>query len=119
MAGVSPTQNTLKHYRSLGYKARVTEHWNPFAKVRQDLFGFIDVVAVGNGNIIGVQATSWSNHAARKSKIMSIEEPITWCQSRGLVHLISWKKVKNRWTPRLEDMTDEILKQERKLTNSV
>jgi hypothetical protein len=36
---MSPTQRSLAHLRRLGYQARVVERWNPFARVRQDLFG--------------------------------------------------------------------------------
>lgn len=69
MAKTSPTQRTLTEMRSRGYVCEVTEKWNPFAKVRQDLFGFIDVLCLGNGEIVGVQATSSDNVAARVRKI--------------------------------------------------
>ena len=43
--GTSPTQRTLKRLRDLGYLAEVVERWNPHAKVRNDLFGFGDVMS--------------------------------------------------------------------------
>ena len=55
--------------RSRGYTCEVTEKWNPFAKIRQDLFGFVDVLCLGDGEIVGVQATSADNVAARVRKI--------------------------------------------------
>lgn len=69
MSKVSPTQRTLKHMRGLGYTCQVVEHWNPFAKIRQDLFGFIDVLCLGNDEVVGVQSTSWGNVATRIRKI--------------------------------------------------
>lgn len=69
----SPTQRTLAELRKRGYRAQVVERWNPFARIRQDLFGVIDVVAVGNGETVGVQATSLSNVSARVRKIADAE----------------------------------------------
>lgn len=61
----SPTQRTLKHLRDAGYPlVQVVEKWNPHAHIRQDLYGIIDVLAVG-ADIVGVQATSGSNVASR------------------------------------------------------
>ena len=66
---MSPTQRTLRHLRRAGYPlVQVVERWNPYAKVRLDLFGIIDVVAVG-ADIVGVQATSGSNVSARVRKL--------------------------------------------------
>ena len=42
MSKITPTQRTLKHMRERGYTCQVVEHWNPFARIRQDLYGFID-----------------------------------------------------------------------------
>lgn len=69
MAKTSPTQRTLAEMRKRGYVCEVVERWNPFAKIRQDLFGFIDVLCLGDAEIVGVQATSASNVAARVKKI--------------------------------------------------
>ena len=41
-------QRTLAWLREHGYEAAKTEHFNWKAKVRQDLFGFIDVLAVSD-----------------------------------------------------------------------
>lgn len=80
---ISPTQRTLAELRKLGYMAAVVEHWNPHARIRQDLFGFVDVVAVGGGerelvvgeglHTLAVQATSGSNVASRLTKLRSQE----------------------------------------------
>lgn len=42
----SPTQRTLAECRKRGYTAQVVEKWNPHARIRQDLFGVIDIVAI-------------------------------------------------------------------------
>ena len=65
----TPTQRTLAEMRSRGYACEVVERWNPFARIRQDLFGFIDVLCLGDNEVVGVQATSAGNVSARVRKI--------------------------------------------------
>ncbi|WP_428851320.1 hypothetical protein [Imbroritus primus] len=70
----SPTQRTLALLRKEGYTAEVTEHWNAFAGIRQDLFNVIDVLALGDGEILGeIEKAArgaklhwtWGNHDLR------------------------------------------------------
>jgi hypothetical protein len=70
---VSPTQRSLKHLRAEGYVCWVTEHWNAFAHIRQDLFGIIDIIALKDGETLGVQTTSGDNVSARVKKIAGSE----------------------------------------------
>lgn len=101
----SPTQRTLAELRERGYPlVQVVERWNPYAKVRQDLFGIIDVVAVG-ADIVGVQATSASNVAHRIQKITdSPALPILRKAGiRVLVH--GWRKSRGRWVLREVDVS--------------
>lgn len=76
----------------------VTERWNPFAKIRQDLFGIIDIVAIGENKTIGVQTTSYSNMSARVKKIQQSESyPLLKAAGWNIV-VHGWKKNKsNRW----------------------
>lgn len=65
---MGPTARTVAHLRALGYTAEV-ERWNPFAKIRQDLFG-ADVLALKSGEpVLVVEATSETNVAARIQKL--------------------------------------------------
>lgn len=92
---MSPTQRTLKHLRDQGYPlVQVVERWNSFARRRIDLFGIIDVVAVG-ADIVGVQSTSGSNVAARVAKITESEAlpHLRKANIRVLVH--GWTKRAN------------------------
>jgi carbonic anhydrase len=88
---MSPTQRTLAHLRKLGYTAQVVERWNQFAKVRQDLLGFIDVLAIGDGRIVGVQATA-SAVAARVEKIRNEPRAREWLRAGGLIEVHGWAK---------------------------
>ena len=70
---ISPTQRTLKRLRdSEDYPlVSIVERWNAFAKIRQDLFGIIDLLAIDSkGNTVGIQVTSYSNISARVKKIL-------------------------------------------------
>lgn len=99
----SPTQRTLKLLRNKGMTCQVVERWNQFAKVRQDLFGFIDIVAMATSGvatsglepgIIGVQCTSGEggNRAARRAKIIAEPKAFTWLKAGGEIWLITWAK---------------------------
>lgn len=65
----SPTQRSKALMASEGYLVGVVEHWNPFARIRQDLYGCIDLLGVGAGGTLAIQTTSASNVAARVRKI--------------------------------------------------
>lgn len=73
MAKLSPTQRSLKEMRDRGYFCEVVERWNQFARIRQDLAGFIDVLCFGDGEVVGVQATSMSHVSERVKKIAEHE----------------------------------------------
>lgn len=108
---MTPTQRTLKYYRDAGFTCAVTEKWNPYAKIRQDLFGFIDLVALIPGRIVGIQTTSGSNHAARREKIRGLPEARKWLETGAEIHIASWAKKKPRgqkralWALRIEEIT--------------
>ena len=69
----SLNQRTIALYTDRGYKCEVVESYNAFTKRKKDLFSIFDVLAVGNGETIGIQITSKSNMAARIKKIEASE----------------------------------------------
>lgn len=99
-SSTSPTQRSLKHLRAAGYLCAIVEKWNMHARIRQDLYGFIDVLAIKGEDIIGVQSTSGDNVAARSTKITEHENyPVVIAAMRIVVH--GWRKnSKNRWVLR-------------------
>jgi hypothetical protein len=56
----------------------VVEKWVPQARRRIDLFGAIDLVAITDDGILGIQVTSGSNHAARRVKAEGLEAIDEW-----------------------------------------
>lgn len=89
---MSPTQRTLKLLREDNWLAQVVERWNPFAHVRQDLFGVIDVVAVRPGEILGVQCCAASSAAARLAKAVAEPKLRAWLEAGGSFVVHSWGK---------------------------
>lgn len=103
---VTPTQRSLAYLRAQGYRVAVVEHWNPHAKVRQDLFGIVDVLAIGKGITLAVQCTSdnGGNVSARVKKA-SDHESTPWIRDAGWSFEIhGWKKGK-RGPPRIVDVS--------------
>jgi hypothetical protein len=105
----SPTQRTLKHLRECGFTACIVEKWNPYARVRQDAFGFGDLLACvpADSEYRGtwlVQTTSGANHAARRRKIEESYEARNWRVAGGRIAVLSWTKIKGRWAPRWEEV---------------
>lgn len=105
---ISPTSLTLKHLRKQGYQlVAVTEKWNPHARIRQDLFGIIDVLAIRGTEILAVQATSGANVSARVDKLTEHESTpiIRAANIRLVVH--GWRKSQpsGRWTLREVDLS--------------
>lgn len=90
---LSPTQRTLAWLRARGYTCAITERWNPHAHIRQDLYGFCDVLAMQPGVLIAVQACAGSSAAARVSKIRAEARAALWleCPTRK-VWVMAWSK---------------------------
>lgn len=113
----SPTQHSLKHYRELGFTCAITEHFNSFARRRQDLFSFIDIVCIKEGEpgVLGIQTTSTSNMGARILKIK--QEPIAkiWLAAGNRIVVDGWQKDKvGRYQLTTYEITPEnIFKDER------
>lgn len=73
-SGNSPTKLSLDELRKRGCVAAVVEHWNAWARIRSDLFGFIDVLALSpTGETIAVQACRRADVATRVNKIAEAE----------------------------------------------
>ena len=58
MASKSPTQRSLEYLREQGYFCAVVEKWNSFTKQRQDLWGWCDILAIRENEVLAVQVTS-------------------------------------------------------------
>jgi len=90
----SPTQRSLKMLRDDGWFCAITEHWNQYSRTRNDLFGFIDLLAIRGNETLAVQTTSGDNVSARIEKIRGIQAARLWLESPGRkIHVHGWRKV--------------------------
>lgn len=110
-SSTSPTKRTLDLCRKHGWTAAVVEKWNMHAKVRQDLFGFVDVLAMSGVGFVGIQSTSGSNVSARLKKIMANEHAAEWLRCGGRILIHGWRKLakSKRWECREVEVTLEML----------
>lgn len=101
----SPTQRTLRHLRKAGYPlVQVVEKWNPHARVRQDLFGLIDVLAVGPEGTLAVQCTTAGNLPSRLAKLRASAALPVLRKAGWVVQVHGWRKRRpsGRWALREE-----------------
>jgi hypothetical protein len=108
----SPTSRTLEWLRKRSFTAQVVERFNQFAKVRQDLFSVIDVVALcpGRPGVLGVQACAAASHANRLAKVIAEPKARLWLECGNDLWLMSWRKggakgKRKIWTERVEVVT--------------
>jgi hypothetical protein len=92
-----PTQRTLAKLRADGYTCAIVEKWNKWAKVRQDMGGFADIVAWKPGaGVLAIQTTSGSNVAARIQKIKESTAACAWLLSPAWLEVWGWRKAGER-----------------------
>ena len=91
---MTPTQRSLAELRKRGYIAAIVEHWNPFAHIRQDLFGILDLVAIHPGyiGVLGIQCTSDTNVAARVEKAKENANLAVWMRAGNRFAVWGWGK---------------------------
>src|SRR5688500_17356389 len=106
----SPTQRSLKKLRDDGYLVHVAERWNPWAKVRQDAFGFVDLVALKAGEPpLLVQVTSGSHASERMEKIRGLPSFEVVRKALVKIQVHAWRKAgprggRKKWEVRIEEM---------------
>lgn len=94
---LSPTQLTIRKLKAEGWPlVQVVERWNPWAKIRQDLFGF-DVLAVWNNRQLWVQCTTAPNVPARVKKLQA-NPAIRHLASPNICMCVwGWAKTGRKW----------------------
>ena len=93
----SPTQRSLALLKARGYTVAIVEHWNPFAHIRQDLFGFGDLLAIRKGEVLLVQVTTGGNVSKRVDKITAHDNYPRVVESGIAVSVHGWRKLKAGW----------------------
>lgn len=103
----TPTTLSLASLREAGYVAAVVEHWNPHARIRQDLFGFIDIIAIKPGETLAVQTTSRGNMSSRLRKIADHPNLPAVREAGWRIEVHGWAQKKPRapWECRTVDVS--------------
>lgn len=90
---MSPLQRSLKKLRADGWFCAITEHWNPWSKIRQDLFSFVDILAIRHNATLAVQTTTAGNMNKRVAKIRACQAASVWLESPDrLIEVHGWSK---------------------------
>ena len=114
---ISPTARTLSLLREREWPADIVERWVPGKKIRKDLFGCFDIVALDTQpGVIGIQVTSdnGGNVSARTLKIKRSPLAIAWLAAGNRIVVHGWGKrgkagTIKRWTLREVPVTLETL----------
>lgn len=100
------TQRSLKALRDAGYLVAITERWNDFAKIRQDLFGFVDLLALRENETLAVQVTSRENISSRVAKISESEHIAAVRKAGWRIEVHGWRKEANgRYSCKVVDVS--------------
>lgn len=104
-ASLSPTQRSLAYLREQGYLVAIVERWNPHARIRQDLWGWCDLLAIRKNEVLAVQVTA----SAVSERIKKIQESETVAQVRDAgirVEVHGWRKnSKKKYVLRIKDIS--------------
>ena len=105
MAKLTPTQRSIAHLKELGYRVDVVERWNPFARIRQDLWGWCDLLCLRKGEVLAVQVTA-SGVSERIKKIMA-SNTLALVRDAGVrIEVHGWRKnSKGFYVLRVEDIS--------------
>ena len=91
----SQNSRTVALMESRGYKCDVVESYNAFTRRKKDLFSIFDILAIGNGETVGIQITSKSNMSSRIKKISESEFLPELVRSGWRLIVIGWFKKPN------------------------
>ena len=112
-----PTELTYKALRNLGIAYAKTEYWNPFARQKYDLFGFIDCIALMPKGIVAIQICGPGTLAAHRKAILKNPDAEQWLKSGGIINIYYWRKLKNKrgqklvvWKLKVEEIFLESFK---------
>ena len=107
MSKTSPTQRALAECKKRGWRSAIVERWNVHAKIRQDLFGFADLLALDGSSILAIQVTTGDNLSTRMTKMSGLAAVVDWLKSGGKAEAWGYRKLlvrrggkATRWTLR-------------------
>jgi hypothetical protein len=102
---MTPTQRSLQYLREQGYLCEVVEHWNPFARVRKDLWGWCDILAIKKNEVLAVQVTA--SAVADRIKKITLSDTVGAVRESGIrIEVHGWRKnAAGKYVMRIEDIS--------------
>ena len=104
-SSLTPTQRTLAYLREEGYTCAIVERWNPWSKVRQDLWGWCDILAIRKDEVLAVQVTAAG--VANRIKKIQDSDTVALVRDAGIrIEVHGWtKRANGRYALRVEDIS--------------
>lgn len=103
MPSNTPESLTAKRLRENGYFVEFVQHYNYRLHIYNDLFGFLDVLGLRKGEIIGVQCTT-KPHISERVKKITNHENVQHVRDAGIkIEVWGWFKDKGRWNVSIVD----------------
>src|SRR3990167_6094271 len=106
---MSPLQRSKKYLEEQGYLVAIVEKWNPWAKVRQDLFGIGDLLAIYPAEMtyttrktLLVQTTTLAH---MKERIVKIGHSYIYPKLKKAdwaIEVHGWRKLKSGWQVKIK-----------------
>jgi hypothetical protein len=95
----------LEYLREQGYHCEIVEKWNPWRRIRQDLWGWCDILAIRRDEVLAVQVTS-SGVAARIKKIQESDTVLRVREAGIRIEVHGWtKRANGKYVLRVEDIS--------------
>ena len=106
-----PTQRSLDYLRKAGYTVAIAEKFNHFIKIRQDLFGWIDICAIHpeKPGVTGIQTTTTDHLAERIKKAKALDSLKVWLQAGNTAEFHGWAKRGARGKRKLWTLKQKII----------
>ena len=98
-------QQTRKRLVEQGYLVANVEQYNAFSRKKNDLWGFIDFLAIKRDEVLAIQVTSKSNMSARRKKITDHENVAMVRESGIRIELWGFYKEGRFWKVKIEDLS--------------
>lgn len=93
---VSATKKSLKLLRDDGWQVEIVEKTIPHCFIKKDLFGFIDLLAIKDDQVLAVQTTTGDHSANRATKIKAHPNYPKVKKLGWQIHVHGWRKLKEK-----------------------
>ena len=94
---ISATQKSLKKLRDEGYLCEIVEKTIPKCFIKKDLFGFIDILAIKDDEVLAVQTTVGTNNSNPRIKKIQNHQNYPKVKKLGWnITVHGWRKLKEK-----------------------